>query len=216
MSASGINLLPPEYAKQAGERRRAAFTVLGVVLFAGGLGALYYVKAQSVDAARQERDEAQAEVARLQAEVGQLQSFADLATQLDTGNTLLSAAMSQEISYARLLNDVALAFPSTSSLVTLSAGLSDTTTQAPLEGTVTTGDGIATITFAGYSVERYAPGVETVLVEFARISNIVSDYLETAAGAEIGDIPVTNFNGRALLGEAAYTNRYADGLPEDR
>jgi hypothetical protein len=216
VSAPGVNLLPPEYAQQASERRRAVLTVFALLVLVGGFVALYFLKTQSVDAARERRDMAQAEVDRLTAEVAVLQEFSTLASQLDTGNDLLTFAMSSEISFARLLNDVALAFPSTSSLTTMTAGLDVADTTVPVPGAVSSAAGIATLTFSGYSVERYAPGVETVLIEFARIRNIVSDYLETAAGAEIGDVPVTNFNGRADLGTGALTNRYANGLPEDR
>lgn len=221
MSSPGVNLLPPEYAKRATERRRGVLTILGVIVVVAGLGGLYYLKTQSVEAARERRDAAVAEVSRLTAEVAALSEFASLASDLDAGNTLLAAAMAQEVSFARLLNDVALAFPSTSSLVTLAGGINagagvPSAAPPPTPGTFSSGDGIATITFSGYSVERFAPGVETVLIEFARIRNITSDYLETAAGADIGDVPVTNFNGRATLGSGAFTNRYADGLPEDR
>ena len=51
----------------------------------------------------------------------------------------------------------------------------------------------------GYSIERYAPGVEGVLLQFDQVNGLTTTYLNTAAGSEIGDVDVTTFDATGLL-----------------
>jgi hypothetical protein len=118
--------------------------------------------------------------------------------------------MANEISYARVLNDLALSFPASSSMRELTVGV-----QAPVEGQVTFGDAVAALTYDGYSTERYAPGVEAILVEFDKVRSFFSSYIGTAAVEEIGSTEVTGFRGTVQLGDEALTRRYENGLPEE-
>lgn len=208
-----INLLPEEERLRARERRRAGITTVVVLLFAVALGGIYFLKDGAVDNARERRDAAQQQVAELRAEVASLQQFADLAAQLQTGNDLLAFAMGGEVSVARLLNDLALSFPSSASLTNFTMELLGEQ-DAAQAGEIDPGAAVAAMTYTGYSVERFAPGVEVVLLDLSRIPGLTSTFLQTAADTDIGDVGVTNFDGRARLDERVRTGRYADGLPE--
>lgn len=216
MSEVRVNLLPREYEERAAARRATAFTILALVLFVIVLAVVYFLKVADVNAARDERDAAQAEVARLQAEVAQLAEFQELADRLESRNALLATAMATEISWARVLNDLSLSFPSSSSLVTLTANATTVETAPPAatgEQAVDFGEQVGAVTFTGYSVERYAPGVEAVLLEFADVRAFFNPFLNVAAEEERGTTEVTTFDGSVLLNEEAYTQRYASGLP---
>jgi hypothetical protein len=209
-----VNLLPREFEAHARQRRVVTFTIIGVLLFAAALGALYFVKQGSVDQARTVRDDAQAEVARLQGEVRQLEEFRQLADQLQARNDLLAFAMETEISWATILNDLALTFPGNASMQTLTATLTGAQPAAP--GDVTFGTAVANLLFTGYSLEFYAPGVEGVLLEFEKVRSFFNPYIATAAREELETIGETvNFTGSVELDENAYTRRYADGLPAE-
>lgn len=215
-----VNLLPREIFERARARRVTQATAAAVVLFVGVLGLVYMGKLADVRTAEQARDDARVEVVRLENEVAELDEYRVLAEQLETRNELLAASMATEISFSRVLNDLSLAFPSNASLQTLTMDTAETaetaeTAGAGETGQINFGEAVAKATFTGYSVERFAPGVETVLLDFDRTRAFFNAFLTTAAQAEVGDTEVTNFNGSVTLDRDAYTGRYRDGLPPE-
>jgi len=217
--SASVNLLPREIEVRRRSRRLAALTAGGVGIYVAVLGLLYALKLGDVRQAEQDRDEAQQEVAALQADVAQLQQFQTLNDELLARNTLLAAAMDTEISFARTLNDLALSFPATSSLRTLQLQMEQAgpagAAPATAAGAVNLGDAIGTLTFEGYSIERYAPGVESVLLELGGVRSFFNSYLSGAGREAIDETPVVNFSGTVQLDEQAYTQRYMNGLPEE-
>lgn len=211
MSAS-VNLLPPQIAARARARRVTGATIAGVVVFCALLGGLYGLKLSDVAAAESERDDTRQEVARLQAEVDALAEFRQLGDAVVARNTLLAHAMSEEVSWASILNDLALTFPASGSLRTLDATLRAPGEEA-LPGAVAFGDPIADITFTGYSVERVAPGVERVLISADEVDSFFNPFLVNSVAEEIGETGVTGFSASVQLDDEARTGRYAEGLP---
>ncbi len=209
-----VNLLPRELAADRAARRVTGVTVAVVVLFVALLGLLYMAKLNQIAQAEDERDAVQADVSRLQAEIAQLEQFRQLANEFEARNALLASAMGNEISYARVMNDLSLAFPGTSSLRTMQITAAAAVETPPTDG-VDFGQAVANATYEGYSTERFAPGVETVLVEFDKVSTFFNTFLATAALEEIGTTEVTTFQGSVQLSQDALTRRYEDGLPEE-
>lgn len=209
--AAGVNLLPQEIDTERRARRRATLSAIGVVVFIAVLGGLYVHKLDQVREAEQARDEAATEVANLEQELAQLQEYRELADLLDARNAVLADAMSDEVSFARGLNDLALAFPASASMESLNLTL--VAAEPAGDGAITFGTPVAEVAYTGYSTERYAPGVETVLIEFDRVSSLFNVYMSNAAEEERGTTEVINFNGTAGMDETARTGRYDDGLP---
>lgn len=170
MNAVKVNLLPPEYVQRQRERRLARFAagILAVIM------ALLVVRGSVIRAdllkLRAQRAQAETTIAQLEAERQRLQDFDALTDRIATREALLATTMVNEISFASVLDDLALAFPQTASLLTLSATIQE---QAP-------GSPVAKISFTGYSIEQYAPGVESVLAEFAKVETFMNPYLQTA------------------------------------
>lgn len=218
MSAS-VNLLPPEIEVRRRTRRLAVLTAGGVGIYVAALGLLYALKLGDVRQAEQARDQAGQQVAALQADLAQLQQFQTLNDELIARNSLLAGAMDTEVSFARTLNDLALSFPATASLRTLQLQLQQTgpvgAAPAAEPGAVNLGDAIGTLTFEGYSIERYAPGVESVLLELGGVRSFFNSYLSGAGRESIEETPVVNFSGTVQLDAQAYTQRYENGLPEE-
>ena len=209
-----VNLLPREVAVRRLERRTATVTSALVLVFAVALGGLYALKLGQVADAEAERDIVQGQVSQLEAEVASLEQYRQLADELEARNAVLASAMSGEVSHARILNDLSLSFPSTSSLRSLQIA-----SVAAEAGAASTGasvdDQTALLTYQGYSTERFAPGVEAVLIEFDKVRSFFNTFVDSAAVEEIGDTEVTAFSGTVGLDDEAYTHRYADGLPEE-
>ena len=212
-----VNLLPREIAERARTRRTASWTVGAVAVFAALLGLLYLAKLGDVNAAREVRDATQQVVTERQAELASLEEFAELDRQVTARNQLLSAAMATEVSWARIFNDLALTFPGSGSLLSL---------QAAVEGAEVAGEtgaapadpnskSIASVSFEGYSVERFAPGVERVLLKFGDVSMFFNSYLSAANDDDENRRGTTRFVGEFQLNKDARTGRYADGLPPE-
>lgn len=186
-----------------------------MALFAAVLAAGYALRLAEVARAEETRDEAQAEVAALESELARLDEYAKLAERLDNRNTLLASAMEKEIAFSHVLNDLSLAFPANASLQTLTITATQDADLAAQTGEIDFGQSVASAEFSGYSVERYAPGVETVLLDVDRTPAFFNPFLTTASRSEIGETEVTNFNGSVLLDSDAYTGRYAEGVPPE-
>lgn len=116
-----VNLLPREIEQRARARRTASYTVAAVAVFAALLGLIYLGKLGDLNDARSDRDAAQETVDERRAELASLEEFAQLDREVKARNALLSAAMATEISWARVLNDLALTFPPSSSMLSLEA-----------------------------------------------------------------------------------------------
>ncbi|MPZ74708.1 MAG: hypothetical protein GEU74_16095 [Nitriliruptorales bacterium] len=210
-----VNLLPPEIGERARARRTTSFTIGAVAGWIAVLGVLYIVQLGDLNAAREERDQARAEVARLQAEVDRLQEYAELDRLVTARDNVITVAMATEISWARVLNDLALTFPPSSSLLTFTAA---TPTAADAGAATppppgTDGGSVAAVSFEGYSVERYAPGVERVLIKFEEVDTFFDSYVTQASNEDRANTEVTRFSGTYDLTDDAYTGRYAEGLP---
>lgn len=210
-----VNLLPRQVSAQRAERRVVRATGAAMVVFVGSLGGLYTTKLTAISDAEAQRDTVQAEVTALETEVADLEPFRLLADELESRNDLLAAAMGDEVSHARVLNDLSLTIPATSSLRSLQISTTDPALVAA-EGTAQGVEPpVASVTYQGYSTERFAPGVEAVLVDFGTIRSFVDTFVESAAVEEIGSTEVTAFTGTVDLDATALTHRYADGLPEE-
>lgn len=212
-SRVSVNLLPRELAERLHARRVGQYTVGAVVLLIALMGAGYALRLAEVGRAEQARDEAQVEVTRLETELAKLAEYGTLADLMESRNTLLASAMEREIAFSVVLNDLSLAFPANASLQRLTITAEE---PAPaVAGTIDFGESVARAEFGGYALERYAPGVETVLVDFDRAHAFFNTFLTTASKSAIADTEVTDFSGTVALDRDAYTGRYADGLPPE-
>lgn len=207
-----VNLLPREVEARAHERRVGLLSLTAVGVWVLLLGLLYLQSVMAVNNARDERDAEQAELARLQAQAERLAPYRELARRYDTHNELLASAMGPQVSWSGVLNDLALVFPANSSLLTLSASLG--VPEGEVGGEAGGVPLIGSLQFNGYSVERYAPGVESVLLALGDAPAFQALYLSSATRGLIGTTEVTNFTGSAELTERVFTGRFAQGLPE--
>ncbi len=181
-------------------------------MFAFVLGGAYLYQHDQVLQAEGARDDAAVQVTTLEGRLAELAPYQDLADRLDARDATLAAAMAEEVSFAATLNDLAEALPDSASLESLSVDLADS--GEPGEGDIHFGRSVADLSFSGYSVDRYTPGVEGVLVDLEGVDPMFDVYLSVASeddpdGAE----PTTSFNARSSLDDDARTHRYADGLP---
>jgi hypothetical protein len=227
-----VNLLPADVVIGRRQRRVVSITVGVLVAYLGALALIYALKVGEVDEARAARDQIERDVAVLRTEVDSLGKYQRLIDTVENRETLLASAMDGQLSWARILGDLALSFDREASLIGVvaastgpdgqsaaaaGAGTSSTPAATPdtEAGEFDVGAPVAQVEFTGYSIEELAPGVEEVLSRFDDADGFFDSYLTTAAEEERGDSEVTNFVGRVRLDDDAYTHRYDDGLPEE-
>jgi hypothetical protein len=214
-----VNLLPPAYVQEHRRRRIGIIAMAILVAYVAGLGLVYSVKRGAVADARAERDAVEQQVAVLRTEADALQEYQTLLDTIDTRSALLTSAMEDQLSWARIFGDLALAFDRQSSLIEITAASTavdaEAVTDAAPTGTANGNDAVAQVAFTGYSVDRFAPGVSEVLSNFESTKGFHDTYLSIATDEDRGGSEVTNFEGRVELDDGAVTHRYDDGLPEE-
>lgn len=230
MIRAQVNLLPPELGEQVRAHRVRLAIGVALVGWLGLLGGVHMVKVAAVEDVRAERDVQQTEIVRRQGVKAQLAPYGQMQARLDEGNTVLMAAMQDEVAVAELLDEVAQAFPPSASMRSLALDVSPlfgaagavaaaapvaeaaADPAAPVDPAAELGP-IGRLTFDGYTVEGYAPGVESVLVGFSAGNRLVDGYAAAAQEEDLGGVLVTGFSGRADVTREARTGRYAQGLP---
>ena len=208
-----VNLLPREFEERSRQRRMVGVGVVAVAAWVALLAFVLLGQLAAVNDAKDERDAAQAEVNRLQAEVQSLAAFQDLANRLNATNAILTTAMDEEVSWAQILNNLALSVPTTASLTNLDGALNEAATGNEVF-TQNDADDVGVLSVSGYSTERFAPGVESVLLRFGQVDSFFQQYLSNAIQEVIGDVGVTTFDAEVRLDDENRTGRYTDGLPE--
>ena len=238
----GVVLLPPRYADARRARRVTQISIIAgtLCLSAIALGsALVWRQTQEMQV---ERDALQARVDTLNSQVAALKEYQEQANRLNKVNNDLKTVMASEVSWARMLNDLSMTVPATATL----EGFSATIEPAAAAAAATTIDpsavakegsedpnatpkppiSIGDISIEGYSIEKYSPGVETVLARFDEVLSYSNVFLSSTSKTEAegvlsgqaassnGEVSKSEFSTAIKIGPAALTGRYRDGLPE--
>lgn len=204
-----VNLLPAESRERARAARQRGYLAGGVVLVLLAFGGLHLWVLGEVAAARDVRDSARADVQAVQQEIGQMAAYAELEREHTEARLLLSTALAQEISFAGVLQDLAVAVPDDVALT----GLEVTRVGDALPGAVVV-PSAARMIASGEALHGAAPGVERFLWQLSQLSPVRDPYVSSLAS--IDDEPeAVSFTVEADLTDAIYTQRYLTGLPED-
>jgi type IV pilus assembly protein PilM len=113
LPASGrrISLLPLEIAERRRDRRQVMLAGAGVAVFAAALLGLYGMRSASVSAAEQRADDAEAHTAELQTQIAGLRDVEAMQADLATRRSTVAAAISGDVSWSRLIQEVAAVMP---------------------------------------------------------------------------------------------------------
>ena len=201
-----INLLP-EATKQRDRaaQQRSLAALAGVVLLAG-LGGIYLWQSSQVSQAEEELVAEQLRSSELRGDQAELVAFQELADRRDRSTEVLQTTMGDEVSFAGILQDVALVMPPDTELETLGVSLA----QPEIDGAPTVG----TLSVTGRTLTAHAPGVERVLLGLDKIVSLKEPYMNSSTLQET-DGRVAVFSVDSQIGSEAETGRYTDGLPEE-
>src|SRR5205823_186650 len=106
-----VSLLPEEVETVRSQRRQVLIASAGVAGLAVLLLFLWAGRQTSVNNAKDDADQAEKEVTRLQQQVAGLQSATALDAQLAQKSAQVTAALSDDVAWTRLLNEIATVIP---------------------------------------------------------------------------------------------------------
>jgi Tfp pilus assembly protein PilN len=211
-----VNLLP-QATKERARVSRQRVTVLGAFLaLVGILGVAYWFQVSRVTERETVLAAEQARVEELQGEFADLNEFQQLQQRRDRADGILAAALSEEVSFAGVLQDLAAVTPSSTWLESLNLSLLDEPS-VPLGAERSM---IGRLTTSGIETQSHAPGLERLLLELDKVvsfgnvfftnSTIVGDEREFVGG----DGDESTFSLEMDLDLEARTGRYVEGVPE--
>ena len=214
-----INLLPPEIEQAA--RLRKLQVVLGVLLFAVLflIGLLFTWANAQVSTANNSLTSAQAESVQLQQEVDSYAKVPEVQAQVTNAQDALVTAMTPEIRFSYLMNDMSLAIPSTSRLVTWSATntaagaqVGAVATTAPTTTVDTTVETMGTVTFEGkvHKFEDIATWLNSLTGQDSYGTSTLTSAVLDSGTETVGRVYTVD-SGETLSLEAA-SNRYEQVL----
>lgn len=211
--AARVNLLPDRYAQRIVERRWTGAVAGGLLVLLLLLALLGMSQTRRLTHAEAERATEQARTQQLTARRSELAPFRQLGEEITGRERLLAAAMHSQISWAGVLARLSAAFPPDASLTSFTAesivpAFSGAPPRPDDEGSL-----VGTVTFTGYSTRAFSPGVAELLQLLAAIPGVAEPQLVEGVEGEIGEVPVTTFDGAAFVDGTALTGRYAEGLP---
>lgn len=192
-----VNLLPSEVGQKNAARRLQGLVGVAGLGVLGLLALLYFWQVGQVNDAREVLEAEQAVVADLRDDVQELSEFQRLRNQGDTVNSMISALLSGEVSYAGILQDFAAVMPSDAAVEDISIAADEA--------------GGAEFGASGVSLLGHAPGLERLLISMEKAAAFENVFFGSSSIDENG---FATFDFSFQLTPLILTNRYIDGLPE--
>jgi type IV pilus assembly protein PilM len=199
-----LNLLPREVAAVREQRRAGMLVATGVGVLALGLGLVWAAGRGQVSAARDDAAAAEATVARLRAQVAGLQGVSQLEALLEARRQMVTAALADDVSWTRLLTQIATVIPNDVWLTSFSA---QKTGRAP-DGTATGTVNVSAMGFDHTSAARW-------LLRVGELPSLTGLWLPSSTRSGAGAESLVSFQSTAQLTPAAHTDRSRRYLGEE-
>jgi type IV pilus assembly protein PilM len=208
------SLVPQEVKERRQFQRALTASAAGLLVVAGGLGALSYQRAHEASNIAREVKAEDAQAASLQSEIARLQPSTAIQADLRSRASLAEAALSGDIDWVRLVHRIEAALPPGVSITSLS--LSRSLPSASSSGTAgstspaaaASGDDLGQATMA-----LTAKGGPTVVAEFVRrmwdVGGLYALWVSNEATTGSGPSAVTTFSATAQLTSKALSDRVA-------
>lgn len=198
-----INLLPPEAHVKEAARARLARLVLIAVAYLALLALLTVVWQNRVTEAEQEAA-AQQEANRLiESQVAELAGIESLVTEYDANVSLLETALSDDLSWGRILNDLGRILPDSVWLESF-RGAIDTDPATAQVGSVQ-------VTGVGFDFPDVSAWLRSL--DSDRFPAATGTWVTNVSEGTIGEAPVVNFVSQTSLTEAARSDRRETRIP---
>jgi Tfp pilus assembly protein PilN len=203
-----VNLMPPEIAETERLRRLQRGMAGAVVLSALLVGGLYWHTNQGVTSAQNQLTAAQGQHTSLQAKYNGLNDVQQVFTQVQAKQALVQQAMSQEVRWSFVLNDLTTAVPDNVWLTGMTAQETSVPGSAatPTVGADGTTSGVGNIIFTGVAYRHN--DVANWLDSMAGVKGFADPSFSSSVKASLDPKIVVNWSSTVVLSAAALSNRY--------
>lgn len=203
-----INLLPPEQARAARQRRGSAFVVLLFVLFLVALGGLWFLRSQALAAAEDNVEDQRAANARLENDIAALSDAAAALDLYESRSSQIAESLAIDIDWGRFLNDLGRVLPPRTWVGNLAASAAppaDDAGDTPTYGSVT-------VTGTAFDYPDASAWFRTL--DSTEWSALGGAWVSSITQAEIGDFSTVDFSSSASLTTQALSNRSTTRIVE--
>ena len=199
-----INLLPPEFGQKRLRRRRMALLSFVFAAYIAVLGMGVLIWSGRVDDARRDAEAQNTIVQTLQRQVIGLADSGELAIRFQEKADLVNTALSRDVDWGIIMNDLARLLPPRLWVETFSG----TVVAETIPGVV------GQVSFSGVGFDF--PDVSAWLraLDSEQFSGITGTWVSTLSQGVVGNDDVVTFASTAVLTSAAVTNRAANLIPE--
>ncbi len=199
-----INLLPPEFGRRRIQRRRMALLAFVFAAYIAVLGMGVLIWSGRVDDARRDVEAQNSIVQTLQRQVIGLADSGELAIRFQEKADLVNTALSRDVDWGIIMNDLARLLPPRLWVETFSG----TVVSEAIPGVV------GQVAFSGIGFDF--PDVSAWLraLDSEQFSGITGTWVSTLSQGTVGSEDVVTFSSTAVLTSAAVTNRAANLIPE--
>jgi Tfp pilus assembly protein PilN len=199
-----INLLPPEFGQKRLRRRRMALLAFVFAAYIAVLGMGVLIWSGRVDDARRDVEAQNTIVQTLQRQVIGLADSGELAIRFQEKADLVNTALSRDVDWGIIMNDLARLLPPRLWVETFSG----TVLSENIPGVV------GQVAFSGIGFDF--PDVSAWLraLDSEQFSGITGTWVSTLSQGAVGNDDVVTFASTAVLTSAAVTNRAANLIPE--
>ncbi|HZQ26257.1 MAG TPA: type IV pilus assembly protein PilM [Acidimicrobiales bacterium] len=203
-----ISLLPQEVAVVREQRRQAVGAVVGVAVFAGLLGLLWASQQSKVQSEKDKAQQAEARTAQLQAEQARLRNVAVLQTELAQRQAQVTGVLQDDVSWPKMLTDVATVIPSDVWLTGFQGQKTVATSTTPAAGG-TTGT-LGTVTFQAKGFDQTSTA--RWLLRLGDLTEFTGDWVPSSSKQGLAENVVVVFQSTAQLTQTARSNRASQFL----
>ena len=199
-----INLLPPEFGQRQARRRRMVLLGFAFVAYLAVLGMGLLIWSGRVDNARRDVEAQNSIVQTLQRQVVGLSDSGELAIRFQEKADLVNRALSRDVDWGIIMNDLARLLPPRLWVETFSG----TVVPETIPGV------IGQVAFSGIGFDF--PDVSAWLraLDSEQFAGITGTWVSTLSQGIVGSDDVITFASTAVLTQAAVTNRAANLIPE--
>lgn len=203
-----INLLPPEQARAARQRRGSAFVVLLFVIFLVALGGLWFLRSQAVAAAEDDVAAQRAANTRLENDIAALSDAAAALDLYESRSGQITESLAIDLDWGRFLNDLGRVLPPRTWVTTLSASV------APPDGEDVGAPTYGSVTFGGTAFDYPDASTWFRTLDSTEWSAVGGVWVASISQGQIAEFSIVEFASSASLTQSALSNRLTTRIVE--
>lgn len=196
-----INLLPPEQARAARQRRGSAFVVLLFVIFLVALGGLWFLRSQALSSAVDDVEAQRAANTRIENDIAALSDASAALNVYESRSAQITESLALDLDWGRLMNDLGRVLPPRTWVGSFSAA------SAPPDPEPGMAPTYGSVTFGGTAFDYPDASTWFRTLDSTEWSAVGGAWVASINQAAIGDFQTVTFSSSASLTEQALSSR---------